>query len=137
MEIVFGGSSSDSGAGGDNGSFSDEEAEERLSVFLCMLGVIICLPLLLGLTFTLWFQFNVVRSNTTSMEISTRRWRTFDAREVNQPFNWYFDYGTIGNFRALLGDSVWLWPLPIVAAGDGFSWRGLVYRNGTLMEETL
>lgn len=57
----------------------------------------------MGICYLLYHQMEVVTRNTTSIEVSVRRWQEFDAKEAKQAYRWAFDYGVIGNISAVLG----------------------------------
>lgn len=49
-----------------------------LIISWCFFGVY------LGIVYIAFFQFSLIRTNTTSMERSIRKWQQVDAKEINQ-----------------------------------------------------
>jgi len=110
---------------------------DRFSFYLSIFNVIAIGVMILSIGWVWKFQVDVLAKNTTSMEQSARKWQGVDARELKKPYNWPYDYGNwIENYKAVLGNSFLLWPLPTKPESDGFSWRAKVYnQGGDLVEE--
>jgi len=92
---------------------------------LLMINYFVSLPVTLGIMFLWWHQIHSIIRNTTPIEESVRKWEEFDAKQINKGhlYVWSFDYGVLGNIKALLGSSMVLWPVPTAPEEDGLHWR--------------
>jgi hypothetical protein len=101
-----------------------------------VLNFTVSLPVTLGIVYIWIFQINIIGRNTTSHEVSARRWAEFDAKNLKQvpdnfqilvdipkPYRWPYDYGVFGNFKSVLGSSVLLWFFPTAPETDGITWK--------------
>lgn len=61
------------------------------------------MPVTMGICYLLYHQIEILIRNTTSIEVSVRRWQEFDANEAKKPYRWAYDYGILGNINAVLG----------------------------------
>jgi len=89
------------------------------------LNYLITLPVTIGIMVLLKHQWRVVSRNTTSIEVSKRKWQEIDAKNMIPPenFRWFYDYGLMENIKDTMGPSIPTWFVPQNQLGDGLKFR--------------
>jgi len=93
--------------------YGNEEPFTWFDVLLTVALIVILIWSLPGLIILFCQEIFYVSNNMTRIELWTKHWANYDAKERGEVYHYPYDLGKLKNFRQVFGQSYLLWILPI------------------------
>lgn len=105
-----------------------------VEIVLLIMQLVLTLPVTIGIASLFFYQLSCIRSNLTSIETFTyKRFKKGARLQSLKNFKWFYDFGSLHNFREVLGYTITEWFVPTIPKhireGDG-----AIFKTRTLEE---